>query len=291
MDARSDVQRSTINLPGAPDRHFCTSERAPYPYPEAADGLAGRPRHHAGNREVSRKVRAPQDEVVGNTHPGQPAGSVPQRTDRPAATRRGGARVKRWCKRPPARRATVVARQTPPGARPDSERSRVVRPSSWVGRWSSPATVSVDGWSPTGSSQGDSANRTRPMSQPVRTRGVPPRRRTCECRWPVASGAHRSREEHSHVRVAWGSHRHDRRRMRRRCAAPRACPPPKNMRMSRAVWMERSHAAALTFACWCRRDRANATAARRIDWTYVGLNITIAQLTRITCQPSRVKAL
>jgi hypothetical protein len=77
--------------------------------------------------------------------------------------------VKRWCKRPPARRVTVVARQTPPGARPDSERSRVVRPSSRVGRWRLSATAAGDGWSPTGPSRGGTANRTRPMSQPIRT--------------------------------------------------------------------------------------------------------------------------
>ena len=116
---------------------------------------------------VSRKVRAPQDEVVGNTHPGQPAGSVPQRTDRLLLGEE--VRVKRWCKRPPARRVTAVARQTPPGARPDSERSRAVRPSSRVGRWRLSATAAVDGWSPTVPSRGGTANRTRPMSQPIRT--------------------------------------------------------------------------------------------------------------------------
>ena len=57
------------------------------PYPCRADGLAGRPRRG----DSSRKVRAPQDEVVGNAHPGQPAGSVPQRTDRrrPSGWRQG----------------------------------------------------------------------------------------------------------------------------------------------------------------------------------------------------------
>ena len=42
--------------------------------------------------------------------------------------------MKRWCKRPPAPPVTGVARQTPPGARPDRERSRAARPSSRVGR-------------------------------------------------------------------------------------------------------------------------------------------------------------
>jgi len=50
--------------------HREAASKRVYPYPELADGLAGRPRHEAGNREVSRKVRAPQDKVVGNAHPG-----------------------------------------------------------------------------------------------------------------------------------------------------------------------------------------------------------------------------
>ena len=56
-----------------------------------------------------RKVRAPQGKVVGNTHPGQPAGQCHREQ---TATRLsvGAVRVKRWCKRPPARRATGAAR-------------------------------------------------------------------------------------------------------------------------------------------------------------------------------------
>jgi len=49
----------------------------------------------------------------GQQPPGETRGTVPQKTDRPAC----GVRVKRWCKRPPVRRVTGVARQTPPGAR------------------------------------------------------------------------------------------------------------------------------------------------------------------------------
>src|SRR4051794_32073411 len=117
----------------------------------------------------------PTEEGPGSTGQGggqQPPevtrGTVPQKTDRHRL--RAVVRVKRWCKRPPARRATVVARQTPPGARPDSERSRAARPSSRVGRTRVSATALLDGWSPTVPSRGGTANRTRPMSQPIRTR-------------------------------------------------------------------------------------------------------------------------
>ena len=58
--------------------------------------------------------------------------------------------MKRWCKRPPAHRVTGAARQTPPGARPDRQRSRAARPSCRVGRWRAPATASGDGWPPPG---------------------------------------------------------------------------------------------------------------------------------------------
>jgi hypothetical protein len=76
--------------------------------------------------------------------------------------------VKRWCKRPPAVRATGPARQTPPGARSSSARSRAARPSARVDRWRAPATVLLDGWSPTGTREGP-GDRTRPTGQPVRT--------------------------------------------------------------------------------------------------------------------------
>ena len=106
-------------------------------------GRAAAVRHFGGG---SRKVRAPQGRVVANSHPGQPAGSVPQRTDRLPLRR--AVRVKRWCKRPPVRRATGAARQTPPGARSDRMRPRAARPSIRVDRTRRPATVVADGWSP-----------------------------------------------------------------------------------------------------------------------------------------------
>ena len=98
--------------------------------------------------------------MVANSHPGQPAGSVPQRTDRLPLRR--AARVKRWCKRPPVRRATGAARQTPPGARSDRMRSRAARPSIRVDRTRRPATVVADGWSPL-----RKQDRTRPTGRPT----------------------------------------------------------------------------------------------------------------------------
>ena len=53
----------------------------------------------------------------GQHPPGATRGKVPQKTDRHSCLRAGAVRVKRWCKRPPATRATGSARQTPPGAR------------------------------------------------------------------------------------------------------------------------------------------------------------------------------
>src|SRR6201999_1202393 len=84
-------------------------------------------------------------------------GKVPQRTDRLLVGRAGPdpeeVRVKRWCKRPPATRATGSARQTPPGARSNSARMRAARPSARVDRTRPPATAVRDGWSPNGASQ------------------------------------------------------------------------------------------------------------------------------------------
>ena len=64
----------------------------------------------------SRKVRAPE-----STMPGNPRGGV---TCRNRATEKRSAalcaaRVKRWCKRPPAPAAMSAARQPPSGARPN----------------------------------------------------------------------------------------------------------------------------------------------------------------------------
>ena len=63
-------------------------------------------------------------------------------------------RVKRWCKRPPAIRVTGPARQTPPGARSNSARSRAARPSARVDRTRPAATPVLDRWSPNGAPQG-----------------------------------------------------------------------------------------------------------------------------------------
>ncbi len=96
---------------------------------------------------VPRKVRAPQSKVVGNTHPEQSAGQC-HREQTASSLSRGEVRVKRWSKSPPAPRATGTARQTPPGARPDSVRPRAARPSTRVGRRRPSATAVVDRWSP-----------------------------------------------------------------------------------------------------------------------------------------------
>jgi hypothetical protein len=48
---------------------------------------------------------------------GDPTASATE--SRPPRFERGGVRVKRWCKRPPAPLATGAARQTPSGARPN----------------------------------------------------------------------------------------------------------------------------------------------------------------------------
>lgn len=92
-----------------------------------------------GSKE-SRKVRSPQGTVLANSQAGRPDGTVQQR----GVVRRRGwraspatARVKRWCKRPPASAAMSAARQTPPGARP-SRCSGVTR--------SAPGRLH-DGWS------------------------------------------------------------------------------------------------------------------------------------------------
>ena len=105
----------------------------------------------------------------GGQHPPGVTRGISATENRPPPLSGAAVRVKRWCKRPPARRETVVARQTPPGARPDSERSRAVRPSSRVDRRRRSATASGDGWSPTVRREARTANRTRPMSQPIRT--------------------------------------------------------------------------------------------------------------------------
>ena len=85
---------------------------------------AGRPRRSPWAR--SRKVRTPQGRVLGNAQAGKPDGKCHR--EQTADGLRAQARVKRWCKRPPASQETALARQTPLGAR--SSRSRVSRPFS-----------------------------------------------------------------------------------------------------------------------------------------------------------------
>jgi hypothetical protein len=137
MGVANDATDAVIP-PYAPSKHY------PGPW-------TGRPGDRVTFRwrqgKVPRKVRAPQSKVVGNTHPEQSAGQC-HREQTASSLSRDEVRVKRWSKRPPAPRATGTARQTPPGARPDSMRSRAARPSTRVGRWRSPATAVVDGWSP-----------------------------------------------------------------------------------------------------------------------------------------------
>src|SRR3954454_7706153 len=123
----------------------------------------------------SRKVRAPQGKVVGNTHPGQPAGqchrkqtaalgsgkgeTVVQETTSTAGDRRGSVNPT-WSKvkKGPTVTAGGPARNGRPAHDPRVDCTR------------RPATVVPDGWSPTARSRGRTANRTRPMSQPIRTR-------------------------------------------------------------------------------------------------------------------------
>ena len=70
--------------------------------------LPGRVGRVIAARETGlRKVRTPQSRVVGNSHPGRPAGQCHrEQTARPNSR----VRVKRWCKRPPVHRVTGVAR-------------------------------------------------------------------------------------------------------------------------------------------------------------------------------------
>ena len=93
----------------------CPSDR-PHrdPYPVGADGLAGRPRRRASTRRRGRSGLHRARWWVTPTR-GDPRDSATE--NRPPALYGGQVRVKRWCKRPPAARATGSARQTPLGAR------------------------------------------------------------------------------------------------------------------------------------------------------------------------------
>jgi hypothetical protein len=115
-----------------------------------AEGLVGRPRRsrsRSGRRGRSGLLRAGRWATPTRSDPRESATE-----NRPPAPE--PVRVKRWCKRPPAARATGPARQTPPGARSNSARSRAARPSARVDRTRPPATAVPDGWSPNGTPQG-----------------------------------------------------------------------------------------------------------------------------------------
>ena len=111
--------------------------------------------------------------MLGNTQAGRPDGKCNR--EQTADGLRAQARVKRWCKRPPASRATGAARQTPPGARPS--RDRAARPMSRVGRSSPPVTAGPDRWPSPASAgtesglQADSTKREGPFGAPHRVQG------------------------------------------------------------------------------------------------------------------------
>ncbi len=95
---------------------------------------------------------------------GNPRESATENRPPALSSGRESVRVKRWSKRPPAARATGLARQTPPGARSDSARPRAARPSARVDRWRLAATAAVDGWSPLGLDRGQN-----PAYRPARS--------------------------------------------------------------------------------------------------------------------------
>jgi hypothetical protein len=124
---------------------------------EAGQAAAARPVSLSISWALERKVRAPQDTVVGNAH--RPQG--PGKCNRKQTARRGTGdsspvprrvRVKRCGKSAPAGQATGLARQTPPGARPrrknDGQPSRAgpARKSFRVGRLRRRATVALEKW-------------------------------------------------------------------------------------------------------------------------------------------------
>jgi hypothetical protein len=126
--------------------------------PKRAKWPLRRPAVFRDRGSSERKVRAPQDTVVGNAH--RPQG--PGKCNRKQTARRGTddssfvrrrVRVKRCGKSAPAGQATGLARQTPPGARPrrknDGQPSRAgpARKSFRVGRLRRRATAALEKWS------------------------------------------------------------------------------------------------------------------------------------------------
>ena len=92
---------------------------------------------------VLRKVGAPPGKVLANSQSGRPAGKChrEQTADGPRAQ----VRVKRCGKSAPASGVTSMARQTPPGARPNVGDERPVRQSPGT---DTPLVGRIDGWSP-----------------------------------------------------------------------------------------------------------------------------------------------
>ena len=122
-----------------------------------AEGLVGRPRRTPVRRGRSGLHRAGRWATPTRGNPRESATENRPPEPQWSSVETGGVvqvRVKRWCKRPPATRATGSARQTPPGARSNSARSRAARPSARVDRTRPSATAVRDGWSPNGTPQG-----------------------------------------------------------------------------------------------------------------------------------------
>ena len=87
-----------------------------------------------GLRTGSRKVRAPQDMVPGNTRASRGDGKCHREQTADGGIRAVQVRVKRWGKSPPRVPETAAARQTPPGARPNRSERLSVAPELRVGR-------------------------------------------------------------------------------------------------------------------------------------------------------------
>ena len=91
-----------------------------------------------------RKVGTPQGRVLANGQSGRPAGKCHREQTADGPVRRAQARVKRCGKSAPAPGVTRVARQTPPGARPNVGYGRPVRHSPGS---DNPLVGRTDGWS------------------------------------------------------------------------------------------------------------------------------------------------
>ena len=145
-----------------------------------------------GQRGRSRKVRTPQGRTLARARRGRPREGATERKPPSAATR--AVRVKRWGKSPPARRATVAARQPPSGARSSRKRSRAARPSFRVDRsdpvnGSPPARERRERWSPAGRTRAqDPAYRPAPPSLRALIAVAATARRSCVPR--VVAGTH-----------------------------------------------------------------------------------------------------